>query len=86
MFAALLATSLVGKIPPMRIVAYGLTIQTVASACSGISYWVNSYWFLITARCFTGVGEAAFCAIIPAVIDDKAPPAKKVSKSIFYNT
>jgi len=51
---------------------YLSTSQNIA-AC----IFANGFWYLIVARCFTGIGEAAFICLSPALIDDVAPKTQK---------
>lgn len=59
---------------PMKVIALGLFIWSVANLACGFAL---NYWLLLLARVFTGVGEASFLCIAPPFIDKAAPPHKK---------
>jgi len=83
------ASAIVGHfvhvIPPMRVISLGLSIHSIAVFLSGLSFYFQSYWCLLFARCLSGVGEASFCSIAPNFIDDKiSPKCKGQCMSMFY--
>ncbi|EER08677.1 Hexuronate transporter, putative [Perkinsus marinus ATCC 50983] len=61
-------------------------VWTIRSICIGLMVWVianlltgvvpTSFGFIVACRTLTGVGEAAFCALAPPIIDDAAPPGR----------
>eukprot|EP01061_Rhynchopus_euleeides_P034715 TRINITY_DN585_c0_g3_i1.p1 TRINITY_DN585_c0_g3~~TRINITY_DN585_c0_g3_i1.p1 ORF type:complete len:613 (+),score=178.78 TRINITY_DN585_c0_g3_i1:183-1841(+) len=63
-----------GYAPPSYIVASGLFMWIIA--CLGTSLSAD-YPMLVCARCLVGIGEAAYCGFIPAMIDDMAPAASR---------
>ncbi|KAF4752273.1 Protein spinster 3, partial [Perkinsus olseni] len=61
-----------------RSIAIGLVVWT--AACASTYFFVGtSYDLLLLCRLLTGVGEAAFCALAPVVIDDASPSGRKSS-------
>lgn len=60
--------------PPFQICGVGCIIWFVAVICSGLSYYANSYAFLLFARIFSGVAEASFQNCIPPWITRYSPP------------
>lgn len=67
---------------PLRLMALGLGLWTVATAACGLA---PGFWYLFVARAFTGVGEASFLCLAPPFIDKFAPNEKR-SKwlSVFF--
>jgi len=63
-----------------RTIGIGLTIWVLAELVTSLT---SSYGTLLLARIVAGVGEAAFCALAPPMIDDTAPPSKR---SLFVAT
>jgi len=59
--------------PPFFLCGVGCLIWLVAVICSGLSYYVNSYYFLLCARVFSGVAEASFQNCIPPWITRYSP-------------
>jgi len=66
---------------PFRLLSVSSCMWCVALALSGFSYWLprspSAYWCFIGARALSGVGEAAFQCIVPAYIEDFAPPESR---------
>eukprot|EP01002_Notosolenus_urceolatus_P014695 NODE_643_length_1886_cov_10.705498_g515_i0.p1 GENE.NODE_643_length_1886_cov_10.705498_g515_i0~~NODE_643_length_1886_cov_10.705498_g515_i0.p1 ORF type:complete len:550 (+),score=54.47 NODE_643_length_1886_cov_10.705498_g515_i0:151-1800(+) len=69
-----LFAALADVIGPLRVITLGLTIWSLSVMATGMSF---NYWFLVTARLFTGAGEASFAGLAPSVIDDTSPPRQR---------
>ena len=67
--------------PPFRLLSCMACIWCLALVASGAAYWMPgqpaTYWFFICARALSGVGEAAFQCIVPAYVEDFAPPESR---------
>jgi len=50
--------------PPFFLCGVGCSIWLIAVICSGMSYYTNSYIFLIFSRIFSGVAEGIIIIII----------------------
>ena len=60
---------------------------TVLSIVLGLVVWIlasiftcflpQNYYLLVTVRALSGVGDAAFCALAPGIVDDSSPSEKK---------
>mmetsp|Transcript_1221 Transcript_1221/g.1950 ORF Transcript_1221/g.1950 Transcript_1221/m.1950 type:complete len:346 (+) Transcript_1221:119-1156(+) len=59
---------------PYSLMAIGLSVYLVSLVTAGLS---SNYYLLLTARAFTGVGEASFISLASPCILDKAPSDKK---------
>lgn len=69
---------------PMFLMGIGLSIWLLATLGSGLA---TNYWILITARAFTGVGEASFICLAPPYISDLAPPSRRsIWLAVFYSS
>jgi MFS family permease len=67
------------------LVAEGLTIWIIAVLLSGLSYWVDSYIFLVFARMLSGFGEASLMCSVPPWIESNSPSNQGgFWLSIFY--
>lgn len=64
------------------ILAAGVALWSVATACGALA---RSAWQLLATRALTGVGEAAYATVGPAVLADHFPPSRRASAlSVFY--
>ena len=67
--------------PPFRLLSIGMCVWCFALVCSGLAYWMPhqpaTYWAFLAFRSISGVGEAAFQCIVPAYVEDFAPPGKR---------
>ena len=71
--------------PPFFLCGCGLTIWIVAVICSGLSYHLNSYTFLLLSRALSGCGEASFQCSVPPWIQATAGEGSKAKWiSLFY--
>jgi len=57
-----------------RLIAFGVMTWSAATVISGVA---GSFWPLIVARAFVGIGEASYATLAPTIIDDVSPPDKK---------
>ena len=71
-------------IQPLYLIAIGLTVWGFSSLVSGMS---SEFWMLLTARAFSGIGEASFVCLAPPFILDHASQGKKtLALAFFYST
>ena len=71
--------------PPFFLCSCGLTIWMVAVTFSGLSYWFDSYLFLLLSRMLSGCGEASFQCSVPPWIQITAEEGSKAKWiSLFY--
>lgn len=71
--------------PPFFLCGCGLSIWIVAVICSGLSYYFNSYTFLLLSRALSGCGEASFQCSVPPWIQATAGEGSKAKWiSLFY--
>ena len=71
--------------PPFWLCGIGLSIWCVAVVLSGLSFWFDSYIFLILSRALSGCGEASFQCSIPPWIQSTAEEGTQASwLSLFY--
>ena len=77
--AILVFGHLVGRCLPFRLIGIGLSIWCVAILVSGLCgpKYFNTYYGLLVARAFSGVGEASFQVVTTPFIDDYAPRKNK---------
>lgn len=67
---------------PFRLIGFGLSVWTVATAGCGFSF---DFWSITICRMLVGVGEASFISLAAPFIDDNAPVAQKTAwLAIFY--
>ena len=83
--SSLIFANLIHHYPPFLIAACGLSIWLCAVTMSGLAYYTKSYYFLMLARCISGVGEASFQVAVPPWIAIYSPSGKTATwMSIFY--
>jgi MFS family permease len=71
--------------PPFFLCGCGLSIWIVAVICSGLSYYFDSYTFLLLSRALSGCGEASFQCSVPPWIQATAGEGSKAKWiSLFY--
>lgn len=58
---------------PFSLAGTGMSVWMIAVCLSGVSYYVNSFYFLLFARMLSGVGEASIQCSIPPWISLHAP-------------
>lgn len=72
---------IVNVVPPFRVLSIGMSAWCVAVAGSGLAYWMpagpGTYWWFVTMRALSGVGEAAFQCIVPAYVEEFAPEGSR---------
>lgn len=66
----------------MWLMAGAVALWSVATAAGG---WAVGFLSLFIARAVTGIGEAAYASIAPAVISDLVPPAGRSRALSVYN-
>ncbi|XP_065873959.1 probable sphingolipid transporter spinster homolog 2 isoform X2 [Euphorbia lathyris] len=67
---------------PFRLIGFGLSVWTFATAGCGCSI---DFWSITICRMLVGVGEASFISLAAPFIDDNAPAAQKTSwLATFY--
>ena len=67
---------------PLLLIAIGLSVWAGAVVFTGLSTGLAT---ILVARTFTGVGEASFACLAPALIDSRAPEEKRSTwMSIYY--
>jgi MFS family permease len=67
---------------PLFLMGLGLIILSLAELASGLA---RSFWVLLIARAFTGVGDASIISLAPPFISDIAPKERKnVWVASFY--
>jgi len=70
-------------VPSGILLMFGM-ICWVVSTC--LITFSQGFWYLIVLRCLTGIGEAAFICLSPALIDDVAPASQKTRwLAIFFS-
>ena len=79
--ASILIGHLAHHLPPFRLLSMGASVWVIALAISGLAYWLpetkGTFYIFLFARAISGVGEAAFQCIVPAYIEDFAPPDQR---------
>ena len=82
MFTCPLAAHFSQYVHPFHIITLSLLIWSLACMSFRIT---KEYWILVFLRALTGVGEAGFISLSPAVIVDSAPPNRKtIYMGIFF--
>ena len=78
---SILIGHLAHHMPPFRLLSIGTCVWVLAIALSGLAYWLpkapGTFYMFLFARAISGVGEAAFQCIVPAYIEDLAPPGQR---------
>ena len=70
---------------PFFLCGVGLSIWVVAVVLSGVSFYADSFAFLVIARCLSGVGEASFQCSIPPWIEKNAEAGSKgIWLAVFF--
>lgn len=68
---------------PIYLMGFGLMIWSIATFLAGMS---TTFAWLLTARAFTGVGEASFVSLAPPYIMEIAPEnSKSIWLAVFYS-
>jgi len=75
--------------PKFLLLCVGLAIWVAALFLSGLAYYLPkvpaAFYFFLSARALSGVGEAAFQCIVPPYVEDFAPAGRKsLWLSLFY--
>lgn len=71
------------RVHPIFLMGFGLMIWTLATFLAGMS---ETFAWLLTARAFTGVGEASFVSLAPPYIMEIAPDnSKSIWLAVFYS-
>lgn len=63
------------------VVGVGVVLWSIASGSSGVA---TTFWLLFLARCFVGVGEAAYGPVAPAMISDLFPVSTRGKVIAFF--
>ncbi|HEX5061813.1 MAG TPA: MFS transporter [Kofleriaceae bacterium] len=64
------------------LIALGVAVWSIATVVTGFA---QTFWLMILARVFVGVGEASYATLAPTIIDDLTPPEQKGrALAIFY--
>ena len=63
------------------IVGVGVVLWSLASGSSGVA---TTFWLLLLARCFVGVGEGAYGPVAPAMISDLFPVSMRGKVIAFF--
>lgn len=83
--ACIVAGHLASRMPPMKVVAWGLVIWVLAVVASGMAKSFNSFYVLAVGRAFSGCGEASFQCVGPPFIEKYAPESSKsLWMGLFY--
>jgi MFS family permease len=70
------------KLPRWRIIGFAVIVWSLASMMTG---WATAFAVLLLARCFVGVGEAAFSPFAPSMISDLfSESVRNRMMSLFY--
>jgi len=65
-----------------KLVAVGIALWSLATALSGVA---RSFWQLLAARSFIGIGEASYATIAPSLISDTFPQSRRgTALGIFF--
>jgi predicted MFS family arabinose efflux permease len=73
--------------PPFWLCGIGLSVWCVAVLLSGLSFYMESYTFLLLARMLSGCGEASFQCSVPPWIQSTMPPdSTGMWLSLFYTS
>ena len=79
--ASIIFGHLVHHVSPFRLMSCGCSVWVFALACSGAAYYLpkspSTFWFFLTARALSGVGEASFQCFVPAYVEDFAPEGSR---------
>ena len=70
--------------PPFFLCGVGLSVWCVAVLFSGISFYFESYTFLLIARMLSGCGEASFQCSVPPWIQSNLAESQAMWLSLFY--
>lgn len=61
-------------VPSGRLLLGGMLVWCTVT---GLCFFANGFGFMLTMRMLTGIGEAAFVCLSPALIDDAAPASQR---------
>ncbi len=82
MLAAPVFGLIADRLPRLHVLAAAVAFWSVLTLLGGFAW---GFWSLLIMRAFTGIGEAAYASVAPAVLADEFP-AKQQSRSMaFFN-
>jgi predicted MFS family arabinose efflux permease len=73
---------LADRLPRLHILAAAVAFWSVITLLGGFAW---GFWSLLLLRAATGVGEAAYASVAPAVLADEYPVAKRSRVMAFFN-
>ncbi|MSR33873.1 MAG: MFS transporter [Phycisphaerales bacterium] len=70
------------RFPRLHVLAAAVAFWSVLTLLGGFAW---GFWSLLIMRAFTGIGEAAYAGVAPAVLADEFPSKKQSRAMAFFN-
>ena len=82
MIAAPVFGLIADRFPRLHVLAAAVAFWSVLTLLGGFAW---GFWSLLIMRAFTGLGEAAYASVAPAVLADEFPANKQSRAMAFFN-